>query len=310
METTGSAESATAIAFGTRVGWRNTPWADYLAEFLGTFVIITFGCGVVATSLAALPESGRTETAFLGGGDWLLITLGWAMAVTFGIYVAGGVSGAHLNPAVTLSFALRRGFAWSKVPGYIAAQLLGAFVGAALVYALFFEAIEAFERSSGIVRHGGASIGIFVTAPADYYTSYWGPFLTEAVATAFLVVFIFAVSDLMNTPPRANLGPLVIGFAVFAIGSSLGAGTRYALNPARRLGPRFFAWVARWGDAALPGTSANLGAYWWVPILGPIVGAIFGALVYDLAIHNVLAARGTAETPHARTVGEVVLEEE
>ena len=131
METTGSAESATAIAFGTRVGWRNTPWADYLAEFLGTFVIITFGCGVVATSLAALPESGRTETAFLGGGDWLLITLGWAMAVTFGIYVAGGVSGAHLNPAVTLSFALRRGFAWSKVPGYIAAQLLGAFVGAA-----------------------------------------------------------------------------------------------------------------------------------------------------------------------------------
>lgn len=297
-------------AFGTRVGWRATPRADYLAEFLGTFVIITFGCGVVATSLAALPESGRTEAAFLGGGDWLLITLGWAMAVTFGIYVAGGVSGAHLNPAVTVSFALRRGFAWSNVPGYVAAQLLGAFAGAALVYGLFFQAIDAFERSNGIVRDGGASVGIFVTGPADYFTSYWGPLLTEAVGTAFLVVFIFAVSDLMNTPPRANLGPVVVGLAVFAIGTSLGAGTGYAINPARDLGPRLLAWVAGWGDAALPGTSATLGSYWWVPILAPIVGAVFGALVYDLAIHNALAARGTRETPHARTIGEVVLEEE
>lgn len=310
MGTTDSPESAVATAFRTRVGWRATAWADYLAEFLGTFVIITFGCGVVATSLAALPESGRTEAAFVGGGDWLLITLGWGMAVTFGIYVAGGVSGAHLNPAVTLSFAVRRGFAWSKVPGYIAAQLLGAFAGAALVYALFFQAIDAFERSSGIVRDGGASVGIFVTGPADYFTSYWGPLLTEAVGAAFLVVFIFAVSDLMNTPPRANLGPVVIGLAVFAIGTSLGAGTGYAINPARDLGPRLFAWLAGWGDAALPGTSANLGSYWWVPILAPIVGAVFGALVYDLAIHNVLAARGTEETPHARKIGEVVLEEE
>ncbi|HMS47903.1 MAG TPA: aquaporin, partial [Candidatus Microthrix sp.] len=91
------------------MGWRNTPWADYLAEFLGTFVIITFGCGVVATSLAALPESGRTETAFLGGGDWLLITLGWAMAVTFGIYVAGGVSGAPPHPGGPVVVAPPRG---------------------------------------------------------------------------------------------------------------------------------------------------------------------------------------------------------
>lgn len=295
---------------GARALWRTTAAGDYLAEFFGTFVLITFGCGVVASTLAALPESGRTETAFLGGGDWLIITLGWGMAVTFGVYVAGGVSGAHLNPAVTLAFAARRGFPWSKVPGYLAAQVLGAFVGAALVYGVYFQAIGAYENTNGIVRNGGASVGIFVTGPAAYFTTYWGPVVTEVVGAAFLVTFILAVSDLMNTPPRANLGPVVIGLAVFAIGTSLGANTGYAISPARDLGPRLLAWLAGWGPAAFPGASGNLGAYWWVPIVAPIVGGLIGAMAYDLVIQNVLSARSAIPSPHARALGEVVQEYE
>jgi glycerol uptake facilitator protein len=283
-------------------------WGEYLSEFLGTFILIVFGCGVVAMAVAALPESGRGETAFLAGGDWLLIALGWGMAVTFAVYVAGGVSGAHINPAVTLVFALRRGFPWSKVPGYIVSQVLGAFLGAALVLAVYWQAIDAFDATNNTDR-GANTVGIFVTGPAEYFSTYWGPLLTEAVATAFLVMFLFAVIDLLNTPVRANLGPVVVGLVVFAIGMSLGANTGYAINPARDLGPRLLAWVAGWGDSALPGVQGSLGAYWWVPIVAPIVGAVIGALVYDFAVNSVLRARNVHAPADVREQGRVVEEE-
>src|ERR671931_1049207 len=111
--------------------WRQTVWGELLAEFLGIFVLISFGDGVVAMAVAALNQSGRGPEIFAASGDWLIIGWGWGMAVTFAVYVAGGVSGAHINPAVTIAFALRRGFPWSKVPGYVAAQVVGAFAGAA-----------------------------------------------------------------------------------------------------------------------------------------------------------------------------------
>src|SRR5919199_5022598 len=120
-----------AASASARGGWRSTLGGELSAEFLGTLVLIAFGDGVVAMAVAALNQSGRAENAhtiFLASGDWLLITWGWAMAVVFGVYVAGGVSGAHLNPAVTLAFAIRRGFAWAKVLPYMLSQLLGAFV--------------------------------------------------------------------------------------------------------------------------------------------------------------------------------------
>jgi glycerol uptake facilitator protein len=113
-------------------GWRSTIWGELSAEFLGTFVLIAFGDGVVAMAVAALNQSGRGELIFDASGDWLLIAWGWAFAVTFGVYVAGGISGAHINPAVTLAFAAKRGFPWKKVPGYVIAQTVGAFGGARL----------------------------------------------------------------------------------------------------------------------------------------------------------------------------------
>jgi glycerol uptake facilitator protein len=296
-------------AIGPAARWRQTALGDYLGEFFGTFVLIVFGCGVVATTVAALTQSGRTQSPFVAGGDWLIITLGWAFAVTFAIYVAGGVSGAHINPAVTIAFALRRGFPWAKVPGYIISQVAGAFVGAALVYWLFFQAIDAYEVANKITRDGGSDVGIFVTGPAQYFSTYWGPILTEIVGTAFLLIFVFAVIDLMNTPPRANMGPLIIGFAVFAIGTSLGAGTGYAINPARDFGPRILAFIEGWGDAAFPGKQGQLDAYWWVPIVAPIIGAIIGAIVYDFVINYVLRARMKPETMGVEQRGEVVEEE-
>ncbi|MEZ0284505.1 MAG: aquaporin, partial [Thermoleophilia bacterium] len=118
---------------GPDAAWRRTALGDYLSEFFGVFVLISFGTGVVAMYVAGLPQSGRGD-GITTDADWLLITLGWGMAVTFAIYVAGGITGAHINPAVTIAFATFRGFPWRKVPGYIIAQILGGIAGAALVY--------------------------------------------------------------------------------------------------------------------------------------------------------------------------------
>ena len=307
----GAAPGGFNATLGPDAAWRRTAWGDFLSEFLGTFVLIAFGTGVVAMAVAGLPGSGRGD-GIISDGDWLLITWGWGMAVTFGIYVAGGISGAHINPAVTIAFATFRDFPWRKVPGFIIAQVLGAVAGAALVYLNYRDAIQVFEASADppIVREGGAgSIGIFVTGPAGYFGDYWGPVVSEITGTAFLLLFVFAVVDLMNLPPKANLAPLIIGLAVFAIGMSFGANSGYAINPARDLGPRIFAWFVGWGEAAFPGVQGNLDAYWWVPVVAPIIGAIIGGIVYDLGIANVLRARMKPETPGLETRGEVVEEE-
>ena len=275
--------------------WRQTVPGELLAEFLGTLVLIAFGDGVVAMAVAALNQSGRGTQIFAASGDWLLIAWGWALAVAFGVYVAGGVSGAHINPAVTLALAVKRDFPWRKVLPYWAAQLLGAFVGAALVYLVYHNAISSFEAAKHISRGtlGGAAdstptFSIFATFPAPYFhASMIWPFIDQIVGTAFLVMFVFALVDTRNQPPRANLAPLLVGLAVAAIGMSFGANAGYAINPARDFGPRFLAWLAGWGRVALPGVHN----YVWVPIVGPLVGGVVGAAVYDLFIHQVLRAR-------------------
>jgi glycerol uptake facilitator protein len=253
-------------------GLRRTVWGELLAEFLGTLVLIAFGDGVVAMAVAALNQSGRGTQIFAASGAWLLIAWGWALAVAFGVYVAGGVSGAHINPAVTLALAVRRDFPWRKVIPYWVAQV----------------------------------VSIFATFPAPYFgSSMIGPLIDQIVGTAFLLMFVLALTDERNQPPKSNLAPLLVGLAVAAIGMSFGANAGYAINPARDFGPRFFAWLAGWGRVALPGAHG----YVWVPIIGPLIGGVVGAIVYDLFIRDVLVARGAPPAPDVDARGETVEEE-
>jgi glycerol uptake facilitator protein len=226
-----------------------------------------FGDGVVAMAVAALNQSGRAATkttVFLASGDWLLIVFGWMFAVICGVYVAGGVTGAHINPAVTVANAAKRGFPWAKVPGYVAAQVAGAFVAAFVVWWVYHNAINGYLLDTHAVKKTSvATYSIFATFPAPYYHNIGGPFLDETVGTFLLVLVVFAISDEFNLAPQANMGPLIVGVIVAAVGSSFGANTGYAINPARDFGPRLFAWIAGWGK-----------------------------LVYDLFIRDILIARG------------------
>jgi glycerol uptake facilitator protein len=301
---------ATAVqTLPRRAGWRVGLAGELAAEFLGTFILICFGDGVVAMAVAALNQSGRGTQIFVASGDWLLITWGWGFAVAFAVYVVGGVSGAHINPAVTIAFAARRDFPWRKVPGYIVAQVAGAFLGALLVYIVYKAAIDSYDTAHHITRGQPNSVptySIFATFPAPYFKTIIGPLIDQIVGTAFLVAFVFAVVDEVNQPVRANLAPLIIGFIVVAIGISFGANAGYAINPARDFGPRLFAWIAGWGKVALPGDYGNISDYFWIPIVGPIVGGVLGAYVYDFGVRDVLLARGEGPEPGVEERGRTV----
>src|ERR1700743_695670 len=194
---------------GRTIGRIGGLWGELMAEFLGTMIILAFGDGCVAMAVAALPGSGRAETPttiFLAAGDWLLIAFGWCFAVAFAVWVAGGVSGAHLNPAVTLAFAVRRGFPWRKVVPYWAAQVVGAFVGAAIVFMVYDSAINAFNLAAKTPKSSGgalATYSIFATFPAGYFHgSNVGPVLHQIVGTAFLVMFVVAVIERSKNSTR------------------------------------------------------------------------------------------------------------
>lgn len=289
----------------SRLRSRGGLFGECLSEFLGMFVLVSFGCGVAAMAVAALPGSGRTAgptTAFVAAGDWVMPVLGWGLAVTFGVYVAGGISGAHLNPAVTLAFAVRRRFPWAKVVPYMMSQVVGAFAGAVLVYAVYHDAISALDQALKGPKTNGhslATFSIFGTFPAEYFHGgVWGPLVDQIVGAAFMLLFIMAVIDLRNPAVRVYLGPLVIGLAVAAIGLSYGANAGYAINPARDFGPRLFAWAAGWQELALPGTSpGSFSDYFWIPLVGPLVGGVIGVLVYDLFIGDVLHIRTRLAKP-------------
>jgi glycerol uptake facilitator protein len=253
-------------------------------------------------AVAALPSSGRAQsstTIFLASGDWLLITWGWAIAVAMAVYVAGGVTGAHINPAVTLAFAVRGEFPWRKVVPYWAAQVAGAFLGAALVFLVYHSAISAYEVASKAPRAANlATYSIFATFPAPYFNGNWiGPLIDQIVGTAFLLMFVAAIVDKRNLGPKGNLWPFMVGIAVAAIGMSFGANAGYAINPARDFGPRLFAFLAGWGQIALPGNFKDfVSTYFWIPIVGPLIGGVLGIVVYDFFIKHVLVARGVPES--------------
>ncbi len=289
---------------GRTVGRITGLWGELMAEFIGVFVLIAFGDGVVAVAVAGLPGSGRTSsptTIFDAAGDWLLITWGWAMAVAFAIWVAGGVSGAHLNPAVTLAFAARRKVRLGQGPA-----LLGR-PGARRVRrrrpglrSCTTARSTLFNLAAHTPKSGGqalATYSIFATFPAGYFHGgYGGPLIDQVVGTAFLVMLVVAVIDARNTAVRSNMAPLIIGFIVAAIGMSYGPNAGYAINPARDFGPRLLAFFAGWGHVALPGTyhaiaGPNFTGYFWIPIVGPLVGGVIGVLIYDFFIGDILHAR-------------------
>jgi MIP family channel proteins len=245
-------------------------WREAAAEFFGTFVLIVFGVAVVAQ--VTLSE----KTA----GDYLSINLGWGLAVTMGVYVAGGVSGAHLNPAVTLALAALRGFSWRKVPVYWLAQLAGAFAASAVVYLVYREALDHFDGGVRQVVGARATAGIWATYPQPFLSALPGGLIDQVVGTALLVAIIFALNDPRNLAPGGNLAPLAVGAAVTLIGMTFGFNAGYAINPARDLAPRLFTAFAGWGDEVFRAS----GAWWWVPVVGPLVGGVLGGFLYDLFI--------------------------
>jgi MIP family channel proteins len=243
---------------------------EALAEFLGTFVLLLFGTAVVAQVVL----SGNAN------GTYISINLAWGLAVTMAIYVSAGVSGAHLNPAVTLALAVHRGFPWSKVIPYCLAQIAGAFAGAAVTFLTYREALNHFDGGTRLVTGAKATAGIFSTYPQDFLSNVPGGLVDQIVGTALLVLLVLAIGDQKNFAAEGRVQPILVGAAVVLIGMSFGFNAGYAINPARDFGPRLFTAMAGWGGEVF--TAGN--GWWWVPIVGPLIGGVLGGYVYDLGI--------------------------
>jgi glycerol uptake facilitator protein len=247
--------------------------AEQAAEFLGTLILILLGNGVVA--MVVLFGKGTPGEVVHGG--FTNITFGWGLGVTMGCYVAGRISGAHLNPAVTIAFAIFRDFAWRKVAPYILAQVAGAFLAAALV---FWNYLPAFHAADPNLDH---TAGVFTTFPAFPEVPSAG-LLDQTIGTAILLFMVMALTDARNQPPGANLTPVLVGAVVVAIGMSFGGMHGYAINPARDFGPRLFTVVAGFKNNGL--TDGSM--VFWVPIVGPIMGGVIGAAAYDWGVRRFL----------------------
>ncbi|MDV6375428.1 MIP/aquaporin family protein [Deinococcus arenicola] len=258
---------------------------EFVAELLGTMVLILFGCGVVAMVVLFAGVGDAAIPGQIVNGGYTNIILGWGFAVLMGILIAGTISGAHLNPAVTIALAATGRFPWSKVAHYIAGQFVGAFIGAALVFAVYYARWIVFDP---LLDH---TTGVFSTFPAIAGT-FWPGMIDQIVGTALLMAIILAIGDKLNNAAGSSWGPLGVAFAVMAIGISFGAMHGYAINPARDLGPRLFAVVAGFKNNGL--TDGTM--VWVVPVIGPIIGALVGAFIYDFAIGKPLLRAGEAHT--------------
>jgi MIP family channel proteins len=243
---------------------------ELLAEFFGTFILIVFGVGVVAQVVLSKGAAGST----------LSINIAWGLAVTMGCYVAAGVTGAHLNPAVTLALAVHRRFPWNRVLPYSLAQLAGAFIASAVVFVTYREALYAFDSGVRQVIGPQGTAGIWATYPQPFLSVFPGGFIDQVVGSALLVGVIFAITDTRNSPAPAGLAPVVVGLLVLLIGATYGFNSGYAINPARDLGPRLFTFVAGWGGDVFRAGNG----WWWVPVVAPCVGGVAGGWAYDFFI--------------------------
>lgn len=245
-------------------------WGEMAAEFAGTFILILFGVGVVAQVVAG------------GLGNHDSIAWAWGLGVTLGVYTAGKITGGHLNPAVTVAFATFTDFPWRKVAPYALAQLIGAFVAALIVRWDYTEVLAATDPG-----HTLKTQGVFSTLPGNgtLPVSEWGAFRDQIIGTGILLFLVFAVTDARNIAPKANLAPFIVGLIVVAIGMAWGTDAGYAINPARDLGPRlaqyFTGYHTAWRDQY-----GNL--YFWVPIVGPLIGGLVGAALYRILVGRFL----------------------
>lgn len=252
---------------------------ELISEAVAMLIIIAFGCSVAAMYL--LYDPSPYQHAYWG------VCVAWGLGVTIAIYATGSVSGTHANPAVTLALALFRGFSWRKVVPYWLAQVVGGFIGAAIVHQLYGPVIDHFNQTHSLAREAGGAAGVFFTAPGLAVTPLHA-LGDQVILTAFLVFGIFAITEQYNeAAPSANSGALMIGLLVATIGASMGYLEAWAINPARDLGPRLFAYLAGWGESALPGRDN----YWWIPIVGPLLGGVVGAAAYQWLIYPFLPAR-------------------
>jgi glycerol uptake facilitator len=229
----------------------------YFAEFVGTALLVLFGDGVVA---GVLLNKSKAQNS-----GWIVVTTGWALGVAMAVYAVGPISGAHINPAVTIGLAVAGKFAWGEVAGYLAAQLLGALVGAALVWLAYLAHWEGTPEAD-------LKLAVFSTIPAIRRPPL--NFVTEIIGTFALVFGVMALSA-YKPSAQSGLTPLLVGLLVAAIGLSLGGPTGYAINPARDLGPRIAHAIL-----PIPGKGSSDWSYSWVPVLGPLVGGILGAITY------------------------------
>ncbi len=250
-----------------------TLFQEMVSEFIGTLVLILFGSGVVAATL--LFETNGLNGSLAGGGI-LEIHIAWGLGVTFGIY-ASYISGAHINPAVTVALAVTDRFPWKKVLPFSLAQTAGAFVGAALVFADYHA--KWIQVDPGLLN----TASIFTTFPA--VKGFLPGFVDQVLGTAILMYLILATGDKLAAGKVAFLGPIVVGLIVVAIGMSFGMMHGYAINPARDLGPRIFAVLAGFKNNGLTDGSG----VWVVPIVGPLVGAPVGALLYDKVMGKIIS---------------------
>jgi glycerol uptake facilitator protein len=278
------AESVREVDAGRTAGPVAAPSlaGELVAEFLGTMILLLFGLGVVAQVVAAT-----------GLGDHDSIAWAWGLGVVFGVYTAGKISGAHLNPAVSVGLAAFAGFPWRKVIPYSVAQVAGAFVAALIVRWNYTEALAAFDPG-----HTIKSQFIFSTLPGNGNSKLnvheWGAFRDQIIGTAILMFLILAVVAVRGTPPQANLAPVVIGLIVVAIGMAWGTDAGYAINPARDFGPRLASFLTGYGTA-FRDQYGNL--YFWVPIIAPIIGALVGGALFKYGVEKYLLALPADDLP-------------
>lgn len=235
--------------------------SEFLAELIGTAILIIFGAGVCANV--------NLNRSFARNSGWIVISFGWGLGVAMAIYAVGQFSGAHLNPAVTLGLAFNGDFAWAKIPLYISAQMIGAFIGATIVWLHFLPHWKATEDPA-------TKLGVFSTSPAIPH--YFSNVLSELIGTFVLVLSILAIGANEFTE---GLNPFIVGMLIVALGLSLGGTTGYAINPARDLGPRIAHFLL-----PIAGKGKSNWGYAWVPVLGPVLGGSLAGVFYKAFFTN------------------------